>query len=167
MVQSRFGGFKGKHDRFNPWWFSHLTEIIRQDWLDLFHGDQERKYYVYFHCYKGRQEYEFVSDFVPFKINGLPFYVGKGTGNRAYDLNRNQGHGAILKQLKSKHVTTSDIVYIIKDGLTEPEAFELESKFIHFFGTKYEKNRKGLLVNLDIPKVPDVIFGRFSMIKHK
>jgi hypothetical protein len=34
---------------------------------------------------------------------------------------------------------------------------ELEAKLIYFFGTIYEKNRKGLLLNLDLSKRPDFV----------
>jgi hypothetical protein len=144
------------HDKFNEKWLSYLTDLLMQDWSSLFSGDEKKKYYVYFHVTPGRKKISFANDSVPFELNGIPFYVGKGTGSRAFDLNRNQGHGAILKQLKSKNFLPDDIVYIIKDGLTESEALEIESKFIYFFGTKYEKGRKGILVNLDIPKKPDL-----------
>lgn len=157
-----------KHDLFNPKWLGYLTDIINQDWVDLFNGCNDKKYYVYFHHYPTGNKLSFNNEYAPFSLSGYPFYVGKGTGDRAYDLNRNQGHGAILKQLKEKNFHANDIVRIIKNDLTESEALELESKFIYFFGTKYEKGRNGILVNLDIPKRPDHLhMSKHSNIKYK
>ena len=39
-------------------------------------------------------------------------------------------------------------------NLTETEALEMESKLIYFFGTKFELERKGILVNLSFPPRP-------------
>ena len=51
--------------------------------------------------------------------NNTCFYVGKGKGERAYDLERNDHHNNI----SNRH---GHAVLIIKDNLTEEEAFELE-----------------------------------------
>ena len=74
----------------------------------------------------------------------LPFYIGKGTGNRAYDLNRNETHRKVRQRLREfgKDV----VVEIIKDKLTEKEALMLESKLIDIFGLV---SNGGRLVNLD------------------
>ena len=138
--------------QYNYRWLDYLDVLLDDDWSHLFDGDNEKKYYVYFHITPNAQNIKSTSIKLPINTNGMPFYVGKGTGNRAYDLNRNQGHGALLKQLKDSGYSANDIVYIVKDGMTEPEALELESKLIYFFGTKYEETRRGILVNLDIPK---------------
>ena len=47
------------------------------------------------------------------------FYVGKGKGNRAYEINRNDFHDNISNSY-------GHAVVIVKDNLTEKEAFELE-----------------------------------------
>ena len=56
---------------------------------------------------------------------GEPFYVGKGSGRRAYDMRwaRNKRHRAIqgVSEVKSQ---------IIEDGLSEQEAFALEIEMI-------------------------------------
>ena len=49
--------------------------------------------------------------------------------------------------------TPEKIVQILYSDLTECEALCIEAKLIHFFGTKFEHKRNGLLVNLDKPKV--------------
>ena len=55
--------------------------------------------------------------------NNTCFYVGKGTGNRAYKLDRGEFHNSV----RDKHGCR---VEIIKDGLTEEEAFKLETERI-------------------------------------
>lgn len=69
---------------------------------------EDRNYYVYAH----------------YRLdNFTPFYIGKGKGDRAYELKRNKHHDSITEKYGS-------IVAIIKDGLTEEEAFELERDMI-------------------------------------
>jgi hypothetical protein len=87
-------------------------------------------------------------------MRGTPFYIGKGCGDRAWDLNRNEGHGVHLRQLRKRGVADSEIVCIVRDNMTEREALELESKLICFFGTRFEAGRKGILVNLSFPARP-------------
>lgn len=133
----------------------HFRSLLRQDWSFLFSNynlDIERKFYVYAH----------VDPRLPVKklvlngINGIPFYIGKGSGDRAYSLKRNQGHGLKIKKLRKIGIADEDMVNIVSDGLTEAESLELEAKLVYFFGTKYE-NSKGLLYNLDKCKRP--VFG--------
>lgn len=131
----------------------YLDHLLSQDWTGLFGGETDRKYYVYIHAYPKGKSVRFHHEKCVIDTAGLPFYVGKGTGNRAYDMNRNEGHGVILRQLKGKGHTSGEIVSIVKDGMTEAEAYALESQLIHFFGTKFDKSQ-GILVNLETPKVP-------------
>lgn len=137
----------------------HLQELdglMAQDWSHLFpEGDPEERYYVYAHVYPQvkakdfRSQGEFGLD-----LPGTPFYIGKGCGERAWDLKRNEGHGVELRSLTSRGCTPDQIVHVVRDKLTERKALEVESKLIYFFGTKFERDRRGLLVNLDIPKRP-------------
>lgn len=106
-------------------------------------------YYVYAHCDPGFK--------IALKKNGkttfaatlgmeyVPFYIGKGSGNRAYDLNRNESHRKVRQKIQrfGKDVA----VTILKDGLTELEALCIESKLIDIFGLISQ--RDGHLVNLD------------------
>lgn len=55
--------------------------------------------------------------------NNTCFYVGKGTGDRAYKSSRNEHHDRIVKKYGM-------IVKIIKDGLTEQEAYDLQRETI-------------------------------------
>ncbi len=134
----------------------YYKALICQDWSHLYPRDTHfGEFYVYAHIDPRKP------DFTPGKnfgglLPGTPFYIGKGTGQRAYDLKRNEGHGKVLRELLSLDYKPEHIVFIMFDGLSENKAYELEAKLIYFFGTIFQKNRsKGVLVNLDIPKIPD------------
>ena len=71
-------------------------------------NNEDRRFYVYEHIRKD---------------NNTCFYVGKGTGNRAYNLDRGNFHNGVCKEYGCR-------VKIIKDGLTEEEAFKLETERI-------------------------------------
>ena len=71
-------------------------------------NNENRKFYVYEHIRKD---------------NNTCFYVGKGTGNRAYDLDRSNFHNSVCEEYGCR-------VEIIKDGLTKKEAFALETERI-------------------------------------
>ena len=67
-------------------------------------NNENREFYVYEHI----------------RLDNMTcFYVGKGKGERAYDLERNDHHDRI----SNRH---GHVVLIIKDNLTEKEAFDLE-----------------------------------------
>lgn len=105
------------------------------------------KFYVY--CYvdstKERTKY------LGYDIPGLPFYIGKGCGER---LNRHivdaksefckklPKHYKILKMLREEN---EPLVIILKDNLSEKEAFDLEKLLILTIGRKDLK--KGPLLN--------------------
>lgn len=79
-----------------------------------------QKYYVYLHLRKS---------------DGSVFYIGKGSGNRAYDFS-SKGRNRYWKRTKEKYGV---IVEIIFDNLTEEEAFQCEKDAIlehTYFGTK-------------------------------
>ena len=134
----------------------YLKPLIMQDWSCTYDSNQATgDYYVY--CHVDPSERVFVVNRkVGGNYGGQPFYIGKGVGNRAYDLKRNQGHGSKIRELLSKGWEKRDIVHIAFDGLSEQKALEIESKLIYFFGTVYEASRKeGTLYNLDIPRKPE------------
>ena len=62
--------------------------------------------------------------------NNQCFYVGKGTLKRAKSMVRNEHHNRIVESVGAK-------VNIIKDNLTESEAYELEKQIIHNYVFKY------------------------------
>ena len=79
--------------------------------LELMNENEDRKYYVYVHIRKD---------------NNTVFYVGKGTGDRAYNLDRSDFHDKVRDKYGCR-------VEIIKDNLTESQAFRLESKMIKYY----------------------------------
>jgi hypothetical protein len=124
--------------------------IINTDISHCFNLDSlspKKDYYVYVHTDPNQVLDVKLPKFAYLASLGVkykPFYVGKGKGNRAYELNRNDSHRKVRQRIKS---TAKDIeVFIVKDNLSELEALCLESKIIDILGliTNF-----GLLVNLD------------------
>ena len=146
---------------------AYLPHLIAQDWSDLYPRDGDSgDYYVY--CHVNPSDKVFVTaESGGGNYGGLPFYVGKGIGRRAYDLKRNQGHGKMIRSAINFGWTTDDIVYIAFKGLSERAALETEAKLIYFFGTVYEsgknKRKNGCLYNLDVPKKPEFV-GKMERI---
>lgn len=155
-ASTAFQRLKNERYEYNRHRLSELDALMAQDWSHLFaEGDTEPKYYVYAHVYPLTRAKDFHSNGeFELRLPGMPFYIGKGCGVRAWDLKRNEGHGIELRQMVAKGHTPEQIVAIVRSGLTERAALEIESKLIYFFGTKFERDRRGLLVNLDIPKRP-------------
>lgn len=67
--------------------------------------------------------------------DGTPYYIGKGKNRRAW-----------VKQRVIPLPTDQNLIEIIKDSLTESEAFELEAELISKYGRK--DNGTGILRNL-------------------
>ena len=79
--------------------------------LELMNENENREFYVYVHI---RLD------------NNTVFYVGKGKGDRVYNLDRGNFHNSVCKKYGCR-------VEIIKDNLTESQAFRLESKMIKYY----------------------------------
>ena len=79
--------------------------------LELMNENENREFYVYEHI---RLD------------NNTCFYVGKGHGNRAYDLDRGNFHNGVRDEYGCR-------VEIIKDKLTEKQAFRLEKCMIEYY----------------------------------
>lgn len=133
----------------------YLSDLMNQDWGTLFNcGNDTGEFYVYAHI--DPREKAFLTEVCNGgNWMGQPFYIGKGSSNRAWDMKRNQGHGLLIKQIVEDGYDSNSIVKIVAKGLSESKALELESKLIYFFGLTYDKSRKtGWLLNLDVPKTP-------------
>lgn len=75
----------------------------------------------------------------------LPFYIGKGTLERANDFRRRSNfHKKVSEKIFSCGM--KPLVRILHDNLTEDQAFEKEQIEISFYGRR--NNGTGILVNL-------------------
>lgn len=131
----------------------YLPSLLAQDWSEIYQSDTEQgASYVYAHV--DPAGHCFVApNGCGGNYGGLPFYIGKGKGARAWDLKRNQAHGKKIDAALKAGFVASDIVKVIAESLSDSRALELESKLVYFFGTAYE-DPPGPLVNLDIPRRP-------------
>jgi hypothetical protein len=116
--------------------------------------DKEKKYYVYAHLDSSRQNTAGRCAITSFAsaigMTHIPFYVGKGTGNRCFDTNRSETHRKVAQ--KVSRMGKSIIVVKLKYDLTESEAFQYEAKLIDIFGLLPQC---GYLSNLDEGLHPD------------
>ena len=102
--------------------------------------DEARVYYVYEHIRLDKME---------------PFYIGKGKGERAYDLYRNDHHDAITDEY-------GHTVVIIADNLTEEEAYWVERDTIedYVFNLGYGIDIKGHNdYNHELPHLTNMDWG--------
>lgn len=124
-------------------WNADLSSLFSEMELDA-----QSNYYVYVHCDPGAKiaiGRDGRSSFgATIGMTHLPFYVGKGVGSRAFDLNRNETHRKIRQNLSS--FNKEPVVLILKNDLTELEALSYESKLIDIFGVI---GKGGRLCNLD------------------
>jgi len=131
--------------------FDACMRIYNADISSAYKGmsfDTNPIYYVYTHCEPTHNAHVGKNGKTTFAatigMTKLPFYVGKGTGTRAFDLNRNESHRKIRQRLQK--FQKEIVVEIIKDRLSELDALMLESKIIDIFGLI---TSNGKLVNLD------------------
>lgn len=131
--------------------FNACLEIIDTDITDLYADltlSSDLNYYVYVHCDPNAKialKKDGISTFgATLGMTHLPFYIGKGIGNRAFELDRNESHRKIRQKIKT--FNKDILVTVLKDGLSERDALVLESKLIDIFGLT---SVGGRLVNLD------------------
>lgn len=146
----------------------YMRALLRQDWGFLYPSDgDEGDYYVYAHVDPSSRIVKAGGLDIK-SFGGTPFYIGKGRGNRAYDLNRNQGHGKKIRAVLRAGWKKEDIVVIAARNLSEGKALEIEAKLIYLFGTIYQPNRVNTcLYNLDIPRIPDYKNAMMSRMTYK
>lgn len=155
ILKSYLGGLSasklGSKSERNKLLYSSCFSIYDTDISKLYDGillDRKEQYYVYAHSYPDKNiaiGNNGISSFgAAIGMSKLPFYIGKWTGNRANQLNRNETHRKIRQKLHSFNKEV--YVDIIQDSLTELEAFMLEAKLIDIFGLIANGGR---LVNLD------------------
>lgn len=123
--------------------------LLAQDWTTVFpnRSNDMTEFYVYAHLDPRDAPIKLYA--LQLALKGVPFYIGKGTGNRAWDLKRNQGHGKKIKQIRDAGFPDTSMVQIIADSLGERDALILEAKLIYLFGSIYDQTiHKGCLFNL-------------------
>lgn len=132
--------------------FNSCMDILGADIGSVYSAmnlDESPIYYVYLHCRPDKRiqvskRHYTTSAIASIGATHIPFYVGKGAGTRAFDLDRNGTHRKVRQKLRS---LGSDVhVTILKAGLTERDALALESKVIDILGVH---GKGGCLVNLD------------------
>ena len=110
--------------------------------------DEERKFYVYVHLDTSRiialEKHPITTFAALLGMTFFPFYVGKGTGDRFGNTDRNETHRKVCQKMRMMGKEAK--VLKIKDCLTESEALQCESKLIDIFGLV---PHHGLLTNLD------------------
>lgn len=110
--------------------------------------DEDKKYYVYAHLDTTKRiavGYNPITTFAAsLGMEHFPFYIGKGTGTRCDDFNRNETHRKVIHKIR--RLGKEPFVLKLKTELSESEALQYESKLIDIFGLIPQA---GYLANLD------------------
>lgn len=131
--------------------FPALEAIYESDLSQIYDDKIEQNYYVYVHCDPSKKlnlKSDVRNIFLAskFGLTHVPFYVGKGTGNRWMEFSRNDSHRKIRSKILAKNLEIMPVKIIEK--ITEGEALAYESKLIDILGLR-SLSKHGFLVNLD------------------
>jgi len=130
--------YKRKFEAANAIWDCDISSIYESVRLS-----DERKFYVYAHCDSSkpiRAGAHPVSTFLAsLGAEFNPFYIGKGAGDRALNMNRNGLHRKVKQRIQDSGHRVVPV--IMRDGLTELEALMLESKLIDIIGVSGKSGR--------------------------
>lgn len=152
QLRSRLGELNAAPKRLrNQQLLAACNSIFSTDITSVFEScvlDKTPSFYVYAHLDTSKRIAVGRSAVTTFAatlgMEFFPFYIGKGTGDRCSDTNRNETHRKIKQKLAQ--LGKSPSVIKIAEGLTELEALAMESKLIDIFGLL---PYGGLLSNLD------------------
>lgn len=120
---------KTLEEKYSPFNCDILFEEYQSFRNEVNSYNKETPYYVYALC----------------EPDGIPFYIGKGKGMRGWDHFKSKINKNKISRINS-FGEEPFIVHLIKGGLTQEEAYELEKEEISYYGRLFDDS--GILTNL-------------------
>lgn len=146
-------GRKSNNDRSREY-VDACRRIWETDLLHLYGYESKldrKRSYVYAHCDSSaplNENNALHSFLITLGLTHMPFYVGKGVGDRWLDVNRNDTHRKMKQKLSALGLSIKPVVLLRE--LTNYTALAYESKLIDIIGLRIHG---GHLVNLDEGKL--------------